>query len=191
MTCSCGFILTLPTSSERVSMEQILQQVYLQELYYQVEDFAATHCQGCHFLLPNKLLHSCIHWTFLEKYTSYLNYGGDVNEDKVVQLALLVQKDLQLPGDLSKEKCVEYVRLLKQIKLVELFLPVDERIYSLIKNFKVKQVMEDVGQDYHNSRQSSCKIHNDIHLVTPEDLVRQTTSYQGDTESQVTSDKCC
>ena len=186
MTCSCGFILTLPTSSERVSMEQILQQVYLQELYYQVEDFAATHCQGCHFLLPNKLLHSCIHWTFLEKYTSYLNYGGDVNEDKVVQLALLVQKDLQLPGDLSKEKCVEYVRLIKQIKLVELFLPVDERIYSLINNLKVKQVMQDVVQENCNLGISSQKSHNDIHLVTPGDLVKQTTSC--DSDKQNTSD---
>ena len=164
--------------------------MYLQELYEQVEAFAARQCQGCHFLLPNKLLHSCIHWTFLEKYTSYLNHGGDVSEDRVVQLAMSVQKDLQLGCDLSVDKCLELVKLFKQVNLVQLFLPADERIYSLIKNFKVKQVMEDVGQDYHNSKQSSCKIHNDIHLVTPEDLVRQTTSYQGDTESQVTSDKC-
>ena len=171
-------------------MEQVLQQVYLQELYDQVEAYAATQCHECNFRQPNKLLHSCIHWTFLDKYASYKNHGGDVREDRVVQLAMSVQKDLQLPSDFSMEKCLELVGLFKQINLVQLFFPVDERIYSLIKTFKVKQVMEDVGQEYYNSRQSSCKIHNDIHLVTPEDLVRQTTSYQGDTESQVTSDKC-
>ena len=169
-------------------MEQVLQQVYLQELYDQVQAYAGTKCQGCHYLEPNKLLHSCIHWTFLDKYSSYINQGGDVNEDKVVQLALLVQKDLQLPGDLSTEKCLEYVRLIKQVKLVQLYLPVDERIYSLINNLKVKEVMEDSGQEDCNHGRSN-KCHNDIHLVTPDDLLKQTTSCEGDSERTITTDE--
>ena len=183
-TCDFGFIVTL--SCERTSMEQVLQQVYLTELYNEVEAYAATKCPGCNFLEPNKLLHSCIHWTFLEKYTSYLNHGGDVNDNKVVQLALLVQKDLQLPGDFSKEKCLEFVRLIKQVKLVQLYLPVEERVYSLINNLKVKQVMQDVVQENCNLGISSQKSHNDIHLVTPGDLVKQTTSC--DSDKQNTSD---
>ena len=172
-------------------MEQVLQQVYLQELYDQVEAFAATQCQGCYFLQPNKLLHSCIHWTFLDKYSSYIDYGGDVNEDKVVQFAMSVQKDLQLHGDLSLEKCLELVRLFKQVNLVQLFLPVDQRVYSLINNLKVKQVMEDVGEENPTLGPSCSKGLYNIHLVTPEDLLRQTTACEGDSKSQATSDKCC
>ena len=157
-------------------MEQLLQQVYLQELYDQVEAYAATQCQGCYFLQPNKLLHSCIHWSFLDKYSSYINHGEGVNEDKIVKLAMSVHKDLQLSGDLSMEKCLELVRLFKQVNLMQLFLPVDGRVFSLINEAKMKQVIEDVGQgDVHLniSPAEKCDGHNDskgVHLLKPEDL---------------------
>lgn len=170
-------------------MEQVLQQVYLQELYDQVQAHAATQCQGCYFLQPNKLLHSCIHWTFFDKFTSYMNHGGDTDEEKVVQLAMSVQKDLQLPDDLSMEKCLDYVRLLKQVNLVQLFVPVDHRVYSLINDLKVKQVMGGVGGEACNLGHSFSKSHDDIHLVTPDDLFRQTTSRQGGSENPLNSNE--
>ena len=99
-----------------------------------------------------------------------------MDEKSVVQLAKSVHKALQVPQELSEDKCLELVRLFKQVNLMQLFLPVDGRVFSLINEAKMKQVIEDVGQgDVHLniSPAEKCDGHNDskgVHLLKPEDL---------------------